>query len=93
MAADAFCMNIASHEEAIEALNNLNLWKQSEKWNKNGGQYVPYLNNWIIRGEWRIKPTKMAIPSGASGELGEAELEAIRRVLAMGNEEDACDAE
>ena len=29
------------------------------------------------------KPDKMAIPKGASGELGDAELEAIRRVLSQ----------
>lgn len=87
LAKEAFCTNITSHEDAIEALDNLKLWKQSEQWNKDGGQYMPYLNNWIIRGAWKVKPTKMAIPQGASGELGEAEMEAIRHLLSAEQEE------
>ena len=54
---------------------------QSEQWNKDDGKYIPYLVNWILRGTWTAKPDKMAIPKGASGELGEAEMDAIRRVL------------
>ena len=54
---------------------------QSEQWNKDDGKYIPYLVNWILRGTWAAKPDKMAIPKGASGELGEAEMDAIRRVL------------
>ena len=81
-AQDEFRMEITSAEDADLAIENLQLWKQSEQWTKNGGQYVPYLDNWISRGIWKTRPAKMAIPYGASGELGEAELEAIRRVLA-----------
>ena len=61
---------------------SLGVWKQSEQWNKDGGVYIPMLVNWISRGIWQTKPDRTAIPKGASGELGEAELEAIRRVLA-----------
>ena len=79
---DAFRAAISSEADADQAMENLKLWKQSEQWTKDNGQYVPYLDNWLSRGIWRKKPSKMAIPKGASGELGEAELEAIRRVLA-----------
>lgn len=82
MAKDAFRMEITSEEDADQAMENLKLWKQSEQWTKDNGQYMPYLDSWLKRGIWRTKPAKMAIPYGASGELGEAELEAIRRVLA-----------
>ena len=78
---DAFRMDITSHDEAVEAMENLKSWKQSEQWRKNGGQFVPYLCNWLLRGTWRVRPTNVVIPQGASGVLGEAELEAIRRVL------------
>lgn len=87
LAVEAFRMEITSNEEATEALESLALWKQSEQWNKDGGQYVPYLNNWILRGAWKIKPKKMTVPFGVSGELGEAELAAIRRVLEQDMEE------
>jgi hypothetical protein len=60
------------------------LWKQSEQWAKDDGKYIPYLCNWILRGNWRERPAKMAMPKGASGELGDVELEFIRRVLEQG---------
>ena len=82
LAVDAFRVEITSEEDADRAMENLRLWKQSAQWTKDNGQYVPYLDNWLSRGIWRTKPAKMVIPYGASGELGEAELEAIRRVLA-----------
>ena len=68
-------------DSALSMLESLRQWKQSEQWNKDDGKYIPYLVNWLLRGTWTEKPDKMAIPKGASGELGEAELEAIRRVL------------
>ena len=77
----AFAQVATSPEAGAEMLENLRLWKQSEQWNKDGGKYIPYLVNWILRGTWQTKPAKLANPCGASGELGDAELEAIRRVL------------
>ena len=59
----------------------LELWKQSEQWNKAGGQYIPAMKNWLLRATWQETPTKMAIPQGASGVLGTAELEAIQQLL------------
>lgn len=84
-AEDAFRQVVCTLEDCELMVENLRVWKQSEQWNKEDGKYIPYLCNWILRGAWREKPTKLAIPMGASGELGEAELEAIRRVLEDGN--------
>lgn len=81
MAEDVFRMEITSEEDADQAMENLKLWKQSEQWTKDNGQYVPYLDNWLNRGIWRTKPAKMAIPYGASRELDAAEIEAIQRML------------
>ena len=75
---EAYRLCVTSPEEARE---NLELWKKSEQWAKEGGRFVPYLSNWLMRDCWKTKPVSMAIPKGASGQLGEAELEAIRRVL------------
>lgn len=75
-------------ESASSMLGSLRQWKQSEQWNKEDGKYIPYLVNWILRGTWMEKPDKMEIPKGASGELGEAELEAIRRVLSQPLDDD-----
>ncbi len=77
----AFCIqDDGSGRQALEALK---MWKQSEQWAKDSGQYVPYLVNWISRGTWKTQPSKMAVPMGASGQLGQAELEAIQKVLAQ----------
>lgn len=84
---DEFRMEILAPEDADEAMERLKDWKMSEQWSKDGGQYIPYLDNWLGKGIWRQKPKKMAVPKGASGELGEAELEAIRRILAQDMEE------
>ena len=76
-------------ESASSMLGSLRQWKQSEQWNKDDGKYIPYLVNWLLRGIWMDKPDKMAIPKGASGELGEAEMEAIRRVLSQPLDDDS----
>lgn len=81
-AEDAFRQVISTFEDCKLMSENLKLWKQSEQWNKDDGKYIPYLCNWILRGTWRERPAKIAIPKGASGELGEAEMEFIRRALA-----------
>lgn len=78
---EAFRMEIASPEDFDTAIQNLEAWKNSDQWRKDGGQYVPFLANWIERGIWQTRPPKKGIPMGASGELGEAEMEAIRRIL------------
>lgn len=82
-AEDAFRQVVSGMEDAQQMLDSLEQWKHSEQWDKEDGRYIPYLCNWLLRGTWREKPAKMVIPKGASGELGEAELEAIRRVLAQ----------
>ena len=75
-------------DSALSMLDSLRQWKQSEQWDKDDGKYIPYLVNWLLRGTWTEKPDKMAIPKGASGELGDAEMEAIRRVLAQPLDDD-----
>ena len=69
-------------DDVIKATENLAAWKNSRDWSKDDGQYVPGLTRYLTSGMWADKPKKTELPKGASGELGEAELEAIRRVLA-----------
>lgn len=78
---EAFRQVATNGDTGWQMVESLRLWMQSEQWNKDDGKYIPYLVNWILRGTWAAKPDKMAIPKGASGELGEAEMDAIRRVL------------
>ena len=71
-AKDAYSQCIPDDKSGAQAFENLTLWKQSEQWAKDAGQYVPYLSNWIVRGTWAVRPAKLAVPTGASGQLGEA---------------------
>ena len=74
---------VAKNPEAVPILlESLRLWKRSEQWTKEGGRFIPYFANWLMRGTWNTKPEKMEMQKGASGDLGEAELDAIRQVLA-----------
>lgn len=79
IAAEAFRQEITSSESAATALENLAQWKRSEQWTKEGGRYVPYLDNWLIRGTWKEKPKKLA--GGQARELDEDEILAIQRML------------
>lgn len=85
MAQDTFVTEITSEEDADQAMESLKLWKQSEQWTKDNGQYVPYLDNWLSRGIWKTRPKKL-VTSG-SRELDDEELEAIRRMMKEGNHE------
>lgn len=79
IAAEVFRQEITSSESAATALENLAQWKRSEQWSKEGGRYVPYLDNWLIRGTWKEKPKKLA--GGQARELDEDEILAIQRML------------
>ena len=81
MAMDAFRRTIGSESDLEEAIGNLRLWKQSEQWNKDAGQYVPYLDNWLNKGIWNMKPRKLVTGTGPR-ELDEDEIAAIRRMMA-----------
>ena len=79
---DTAAMLSLGNDDVVKATENLATWKNSRDWSKDDGQYVPGLTRYLTSGMWADKPKKTELPKGASGELGEAELEAIRRVLA-----------
>jgi len=81
-AKSAFASAIQTVEDCKLAIKNLALWKKSEQWVKDGGQYVPYLCNWIERGTWEsVPPRRSSQIWGASGELSEAEIDSIRSIM------------
>ncbi len=88
-AENAFDAAVDSEETAAEMLDSLEQWKSSEQWAKEGGRYIPMLVNWIRNGIWKTRPAKMRTCNGASGELGQAELEAIHRLIGADKEEKA----
>lgn len=64
-------------------MDGLESWKRSDRWTEDGGRYIPSAAKWLRDRRWEITPpaAKQKVPMGASGKLGEAELEAIQRVL------------
>lgn len=72
---------------AGKILSSLDAWKKSGQWTEDGGRFIPSAAKFLAKGYWRSTPppasAKRNIPTGASGELGEAEMEALRRVLAQ----------
>ena len=57
--------------------------KQSAQWSKDDGQFIPHPTTWLNGKRWEDQlPVDNKIPKGASGVLGDAELEAIQRVMA-----------
>lgn len=81
-AMNAYFLKVISPEDANTAEENLKLWMRSEQWTKCGGQFIPHMCNWIDRDYWKKAPKpKSSCTWGASGELGDAELEAISQVM------------
>ena len=78
-AQEAFFVEILSEEDFVAAMDNLQAWKRSEQWTKDGGQYIPYLVNWLERGIWNTKPPEANLKERR--DLDEDELEAIRRMM------------
>lgn len=78
----------AQVEVPVEVLiRAVQLQKQSHQWQKDGGQFIPNPVSWLKQGRWEDElPKADALPTGASGVLGQAELDNIRRILAEGGE-------
>ena len=75
-----------SEELARQILSSLDAWSKSGRWTEDGGRYIPDAANFLSKGYWRTTPIPPKVeknPRGASGELGAAELDAIRKVLAV----------
>lgn len=63
--------------------------KKSAQWTKDGGQFIPHPATWLNGKRWLDQvvvatETRKGVTMGASGELGEAELEAIRKMMGGG---------
>lgn len=78
-ALDAFKQAFVTTEDVDIALVNLEGWKKCDQWTKDGGRYIPYLNNWILRGAWKSNPCPGS--QGQARELDEEEMAAVRRMM------------
>lgn len=61
----------------------LSKWSASRQWQEEGGRYVPAAAKWLRGRRWLDAPSPCTVssPIQPSGHLGQAELEAIQRVL------------
>ena len=64
--------------------------KQSDQWQKSGGQYIPNPSTWLNQGRWEDElPTAgyQKIPTGSAGlaPLGALEREALARIMGGGD--------
>ena len=55
-------------------------WKRSRQWRQENGRFIPRAEKFLKEKHYLDLP-KDAVPSGASGYLGKAELEAIERLM------------
>ena len=64
-------------------LAGLELWITSAEWAKEDGRFIPRPANWLSGRRWEESPPQsQTIPKGASGQLGQAELDAIKKMFA-----------
>ena len=77
--AKAVFEELARDREKI--LEGLKLWLDSKQWRDDGGRFIPRPVKWLKEKHYLQCPPQ-SVPYGATGELGQAELEAIRRMMA-----------
>ena len=64
-------------------LSALEQHKKSDQWMKNNGEFIPHASTWLNGKRWedQMASNYDNVPKGASGNLGSAELEFIRRAM------------
>ena len=55
-------------------------WKNSRQWRQDNGRFIPKAEN-FLKEKYVLQVPDGAVPRGASGYLGQAELEAIERLM------------
>ncbi len=64
-------------------LDALGKQRRSHQWNRENGRFIPQPATWLKERRWEDQ-LPAPVPKGASGELGESEMAAIRQMLAWG---------
>lgn len=59
---------------------NLELWLKSKQWVKDGSAFIPRAAKFLEQEYYRQKP-EVAAPVGALGQLGQAEMEALEKIM------------
>ena len=79
-AAEAAWARACEQQDETLILSRLEDWLSSKTWLEEDGRYIPKAEKWLDE-TWFLREPAQAVPKGASGKLGEAELEAIQRLL------------
>lgn len=64
--------------------SSLEDWKECQQWKEENGRFIPRADKWLREHWWEHRPAG-GIPKGASGVLGQAELDAIEKILMEGD--------
>ena len=68
--------------DADKVMAGLQRWKNSRQWDREDGRFIPRAWRWLSEKQYLDHPDPVNKPIwGATGVLGEAELEAIARVM------------
>ena len=71
---------LSSVRDPQAVLKGVDKWKRSAQWNRENGRFVPRAAKFLADGDYRVDPPGY-VPTGGTGELGQAELEAIARIM------------
>ena len=63
-----------------EVMQGLDRWLDSRQWKQEDGRFIPRAAKFLTEKHYLESP-KQAVPMGATGNLGEAEIDAIRQVM------------
>ena len=66
--------------DAREVLDGLQRWLGSRQWKQEDGRFIPRAAKFLSEKHYLESP-RQAVPMGATGILGEAEIDAIRQVM------------
>ena len=66
--------------ELEQVMSALARWKRSKKWQTEEGRYIPRADKFLEEKHYE-QPPRETVPMGASGYLGQAEVEAIERLM------------
>lgn len=80
-AAQAWDLLKLPEQEIWKLMDGLTLWKNSLRWAEKGGKFIPRAARWLAEKHYLEPPREDAVPKGASGVIGQAEWEAIERVM------------
>lgn len=79
-AAEAAWVSVCEQYGEDLILSALENWRTSKAWALENGRYIPKADKWLIE-TWFLQEPAQELPKGACGQLGQAELEAIQRLL------------